>query len=143
MLMLEERDHIAWCGEQGIGVVAYGPLAYGLLTGAITAETSFSQTDFRGGHDEGDFWQKLFAPGKRERSFAVVDAMRSIAERVGCSVAQLALAWNFDQAGVTSSIAGSRNPAHVRSNATAGELELDATIRSELEETLKLGPAFA
>ena len=35
MLRREHADTIAWCGENGTGVVSYGPLAFGLLTGAI------------------------------------------------------------------------------------------------------------
>ena len=143
MLVLEDRELIGWCGERGIGVLSYGPLAYGLLTGAIAAETSFNGTDFRSGHEEWDYWQKLFAPGKLERSLAVVDAMRPIAERVGCTVAQLALAWNHSEPGVTSAIAGSRNPDHVRSNAEAGDVDLDDATLAELEQVLTLGPGVA
>ena len=142
MLMLKERELIAWCGQQGIGVVAYGPLAYGLLTGAITGETRFSPTEFRSGFDEWDMWEAMFAPGKLERSLAVVDAMRPIAERMGVTLAQLALAWNFHQSGVTSAIAGSRDPAHVRSNAEAGDIVLDREVLGQLDEAIRLGPSF-
>ncbi len=142
MLSLENRDLIRWCGERGTGVVSYGPLAYGLLAGAITRDTRFSNTDFRSGHDESDSWQKLFAPEKLERSLAVVDAMRPIAEGLGATVGQLALAWNLSQPGVTATIAGSRNPDHVRSNAAGGDLELDETALSELDAVLSLGPSF-
>jgi aryl-alcohol dehydrogenase-like predicted oxidoreductase len=142
MLMLADRELIRWCGDQGIGVVTYGPLAYGLLTGAITEQTAFAGGDHRGTEGE-DTWDNLFRPGKIERSLAVVAGMRPIAERLNITVAQLALAWNFHQPGVTSAIAGSRNPAHVRSNAEAGEVELDGEILAELEALLSLGPAFA
>jgi len=142
MLVLEDRDLIHWCGEQGIGVLSYGPLGYGLLTGAITAETRFDPKDFRSGYDEWDYWQRLFAPGRFERSLALVDAMRPVAERLGVVPGQLALAWNVHQPGVTSAIAGSRNPEHVRSNAAAGRVELDAPTLTELEALLSLGPAF-
>jgi aryl-alcohol dehydrogenase-like predicted oxidoreductase len=142
MLMLENRDLIRWCGEHGVGVVSYGPLAYGLLTGAITAETSFDASDFRSGRDEWDYWERLFAPGKLERSLAVVDGLREVAERLGCTPAQLALAWNFTQPGVTAAIAGSRNPEHVRTNAGAGDLALDESTLAELDGILALGPAF-
>jgi len=142
MLQLEDRELIAWCVENGTGVLSYGPLAYGLLTGAIGPDTTFHATDFRSGADEWDYWEKLFAPGKLERSLAVVDAMRPIAERLGCTVGQLALAWNVHQAGVTAAIAGSRNPDHVRSNAGAGDLVLDTDTLEELEGALGLGPSF-
>ncbi len=143
MLQLEDRELIAWCGQNGTGVLSYGPLAYGLLTGAVGQDTTFDATDFRSGADEWDYWEKMFAPGKLERSLAVVDALRPIAERSGCTVGQLALAWNFHQPGVTAAIAGSRNPDHVRSNAGAGDLDLDAVTLEELEAVLGLGPSFA
>lgn len=138
MLSLQDRDLIRWCGEQGTGVVSYGPLAYGLLTGAITSESAFGREDHRGSQDH-----ELFGPGNRERSLAVLEGLRPIAKRLGCSVAQLALAWNVHQPGVTAAIAGSRNPEHVRSNAAAGDVELDEDTLSDLEQVLSLGPAFA
>jgi len=143
MLVLDDRELIRWCGESGIGVLSYGPLGYGLLTGAITTQTRFHPKDFRSGSDEWEYWQRLFAPGRFERCLAVVDAMRPVAERLGVALGQLALAWNVHQPGVTSAIAGSRNPEHVRSNAVAGELELDRPTLAELEALLSLGPAFA
>jgi aryl-alcohol dehydrogenase-like predicted oxidoreductase len=138
MLHLANRDLIRWCGEQGIGVVSYAPLAYGLLTGAITKQTSFPAGDWRrDGTGEG-----MFAPGRIDRSLAVVDALRPIAERYGVTVAQLALAWNVHQAGVTAAIAGSRNSDHVRDNAAAGDVALDEVTLKELEEMVRLGPDF-
>jgi aryl-alcohol dehydrogenase-like predicted oxidoreductase len=128
MLQQRDRDLIRWCGEQGTGVLSYGPLAFGLLTGAITAETAFDKGDFRA-DEESD---ALFASGL-ERSLAVVERLRPIAERLDISLAQLALAWNVHQSGVSVAIAGSRNPKHVRSNAAAGDVELDEAIRSELD----------
>jgi aryl-alcohol dehydrogenase-like predicted oxidoreductase len=142
MLVLDDRELIRWCGERGIGVLAYGPLGYGLLTGAITAETRFDPKDFRSGADDWDYWQRLFAPGRFERSLAVVGALRQVADRLGVPPGQLALAWTAHQPGVTSAIAGSRDPAHVRSNAGAGDVELDEPTLAELDALLSLGPAF-
>jgi aryl-alcohol dehydrogenase-like predicted oxidoreductase len=133
LLTLEHRDLIAWCAEQGIGVVTYAPLAFGILTGAITPETTFGEGDWRGG---APLPAEEFAAGELERRLAVVDAMRPIAERVGCTLAQLALAWNGHQPGVTSAIAGSRNPDHVRSNAAAGDIDLDDATLKELDALL-------
>jgi aryl-alcohol dehydrogenase-like predicted oxidoreductase len=142
MLQLQDRDLIRWCGEQGTGVLAYGPLAYGLLTGAISSDTTFAEGDFRGS-EAGEAWEAMFRPDRRARSLALVEALRPIAERLGCTVAQLALAWTGAQPGVTSAIAGSRNPEHVRSNAAAGDVALDAATLAELDSLLSLGPAFA
>jgi len=143
MLHLDHRDLIRWCGEQGVGVVAYGPLAFGLLTGAIDQSTKFHRRDWRSGGMGMDAYDEMFAPGKLERSLAVADGMRPIADRLGCGVAELALAWVIHQPGVTSAIAGSRNPEHVRENAGAGDITLDEGTMRELESVIRIGPAFA
>jgi aryl-alcohol dehydrogenase-like predicted oxidoreductase len=138
MVSLEDRELVRWCGEVGTGVVTYGPLGFGLLTGAITMETTFAEDDHRG--PDGNKWATLFEPAQRRRALDMVDAMRPIAERLGVTVAQLALAWNFHQPGVTSAIAGSRNPDHVAANAAAGDINLDRATLDELDGILALGP---
>lgn len=138
------RELIAWCGERGIAVVVYGPLAYGLLTGAIDADTEFGEDDWRSGATGSmSYYRQMFAPGKLERSLAVVERLRSIADRLGITVAQLSLAWAVDQPGVTAAIAGSRNPDHARENAEAGAVDLSPEVLEEIErEALPLGPDF-
>ena len=76
--------------------------------------------DWRSG-DEGD-WT---VTARLDEIFAVVDGMRPIAERLGVTMGQLALAWNIAQPGITAAIAGSRSGAHMRENADAGDLALD------------------
>lgn len=138
--MLNRRDAalIAWCGERGTGVVSYGPLAFGLLTGAITAETAFGEGDWRGGDGDPDDPDEvdLFAADVLPGALAVVDRLRPIAARVGANLPQLALAWNVHQPGVTSAIAGSRNADHVRSNAEGGDIVLDAATIDEVHGIL-------
>ena len=143
LLSLRHRDLIRWCGERGVGVVCYGPLAYGLLTGAIGPGTEFDRRDWRSGRGGVSYYRDLFAPGRFERSLAVVDALRPIAERLGITPAQLALAWVAHQPGVTAAIAGSRNPEHVRQNAEAGDVVLDQATLAEIEAILPTGPGFA
>ena len=134
MFALADRELLRWCGEQGIGVLAYGPLAYGLLAGAISMDTAFADGDFRAG---GEVWSEMFAPAVRRWELGVVDALGTIAERLGLSVAQLALAWTFHQDGVTGAIAGTRNPDHVRTNSAAGEVTLDRATLDEIEALLQ------
>jgi aryl-alcohol dehydrogenase-like predicted oxidoreductase len=143
MIVPEHRELVHWCGERGTGVVTYSTLAYGLLSGAITRETTFDATDFRGGSGEDETWVALFAPGKLEKSLAVVDGVREIAERMQVQTGQLAIAWNLHQPGVSSAIVGSRNPEHVRANARAGDLPIDPETLEQLEELLPLGPTYA
>ncbi|MGE5226134.1 MAG: aldo/keto reductase [Planctomycetaceae bacterium] len=129
MLVLEDRELIRWCGEVGIGVVSYSPLGVGFLSGKITRERAEAIDDWRA--SEG--WTE---PARLEAIFAVVERLRPIAERLGISMAQLALAWNVHQPGVTSAIAGSRNPEHVADNAAAGDVRLDDETLAELERAI-------
>jgi aryl-alcohol dehydrogenase-like predicted oxidoreductase len=122
----DDRELIRWCGEVGVGVLSYSPLGAGLLTGAIGRDDVGAIDDWRA--DEG-----LTSGDHLDRAFTIVDAMRPIAERHGITVAQLALAWNLAQPGVTSAIAGSRSAGHTRENAAAGDLDVDPGSLAELD----------
>lgn len=122
----EDRELIRWCGEAGIGVLSYSPLGAGLLTGAFDREDAQRIDDWRASDG-------LTSVGHLDRVFALVEGMRPVAERLGVSLPQLALGWNWQQPGVTSAIAGSRDAEHTRSNAAAGDLELDGGTLAELD----------
>jgi aryl-alcohol dehydrogenase-like predicted oxidoreductase len=126
MLATEDRELLAWCGEAGVGVVTYSPLGAGFLTDGMTRERAAAIDDWR--RDEG-----MTADEHVEPALRVVEAMRPIAARAGATVAQLALAWNVRQPGVTSAIAGSRSADHTRDNAAAGDLQLDDATLAELD----------
>jgi aryl-alcohol dehydrogenase-like predicted oxidoreductase len=138
---LDHRELFRWCEERGIGVATYEPLANGMLAGAIRAPEDLVRVV---GEDymEWPFWKRLFSPGRFERSQTVVDGMRAVAGSIGCTVAQLALAWNLRQPGVTATLAGSRNPVHVRENAEAASIELTDAQVAELDALIPLGPTF-
>ena len=136
---LDDRSLIARCGELGIGVVIYEPLGSGILSDK-TLEELLAVWD--GPWVESSFFKRLLAPGKAERSMAVADGLRPIAEQLGVTVAQLAIAWVLHQPGVSAALAGSRNGRHVRENAEAAQLDL-AGLLDELEALIPLGPAFA
>ena len=89
------------------------------------------------------FYQRLLMPGKGERSFAVVEGMRPIAERLEVSVAQLAIAWVLHQDGVTAALAGSRRPGNVRQNAGAAAVQLTPGDIAKLDSLIPLGPTAA
>jgi myo-inositol catabolism protein IolS len=138
---LGNRDLFRWCAKRGIGVVTFEPLGNGMLAGAIRAPEDFARVV---GEDYADwgFWQRLFSPGRFERAQAVAHAMRTMADGIGCSLPQLALAWNIHQSGVTATLAGSRNPAHVRENAEAAAIELTDEQLGALDALIPLGPTF-
>lgn len=130
------EDLFPLCQDNGTGVICYGPLAYGLLTGAVTAETEFGPDDWRSGTHGERYYDELFAPGALERNLAVVQALVPVARRLGVTLAQLALAWVVAQGGVTGAIAGTRSPRHAVENAEAGSVELGPEDLEEIEAAL-------
>jgi aryl-alcohol dehydrogenase-like predicted oxidoreductase len=132
LVRLDDRELIRWCGEAGIGVLSYSPLGAGLLTGAFDRKDAQRIDDWRASDG-------LTSVGHLDRVFALVDGMRPVAERLGVSLPQLTLAWNWKQPGVTSAIAGSRDAEHTRSNAAAGDLELDGATLAELDALVDPG----
>jgi methylglyoxal reductase len=137
MLWQERRPLLDFCTENGTGVIAYGPLAYGLLTGAITRATSFPDGDWRSGKHGLRAYGQLFAPGRFEANLDVVDALKPLADRLEVSLPQLALAWLLHQDGITGAIAGSRSPRHVRENAAAAELTISPDVLRQIDAILE------
>jgi aryl-alcohol dehydrogenase-like predicted oxidoreductase len=121
--------------RQGIGYLAYSPLGFGLLSGALGPDATFHPRDWRGRQRAGSTEEGVgpFSPGSFERNLERVERLRSVAERLGIPVSSLALAWVAHQVGVTAAIAGSRNSAHVRSNAAAGDVTLDTPTHREID----------
>jgi myo-inositol catabolism protein IolS len=137
---LENRLDIAAWGDAGIAVTIFEPLGSGILTGRTIEEVRAIWT---GPWLESGFYKRLLAPGKGERSFAVADGLRPVAERLHATVAQVAIAWVLHQPGVSAAIAGSRSDRHTRENAGAAGLGLPDDLLDELDELVALGPAFA
>jgi aryl-alcohol dehydrogenase-like predicted oxidoreductase len=139
---LETRELARWCSERGIAVVTYEPLGNGMLAGAIRAPEDFARV-VGDDYEEWPFWQRLFSPGRFARSEEVTDGMRAVADRVGCTLAQIAIAWNLHQPGVTATLAGTRSPAHIRDDAGAASIKLTDEQLAELDALIPLGPNFA
>ncbi|MHB8571481.1 MAG: aldo/keto reductase [Candidatus Dormibacteria bacterium] len=127
-----EAEILPWCERNGTGVVAYGPLAYGMLTGKFNRESTFSDDDWRG-RGGMSYYDYLFAPGIFEQRLAQVERLRPLAKRVGRSLAQLALGWVTGHSAVTSAIAGARRPDQVDQN-VSGLTPLSAEERREVED---------
>ena len=122
------------------------PLMQGLLAGKFTSADEVPPGRARSRHFSGDRPQARHGePGAEEETFAAVRAIRAIAEDVGAPMAQVAIAWDLAQPGVTSVITGIRNPEQARANAAAADLELPPDVLEALNratEPLKrlLGP---
>jgi aryl-alcohol dehydrogenase-like predicted oxidoreductase len=133
---LDNRRSFARWGELGIGVVVYEPLGSGTLSGRSIDEVRQAWADW----SEFGFYKRLLAGENGDRSATLIDALRPIAERHEVSIPQLAIAWVLRQQGVTATLAGSRNPEHVRQNAHAANLDLPESVFAELETLIPLGP---
>jgi myo-inositol catabolism protein IolS len=135
---LDDRPYVARCGDLGIAVTIYEPVAGGILGGKTLDQ---ARAAWPGPWKESPWYKRVLGPGAGERSLAVADGLRPIAERLGATVAQVAIAWVLHQAGVTAAIAGSRDGKHMEENAGAAALDLSAVL-DEVEALIPLGPAF-
>ena len=115
-----EMTKFAVCEELGIGLVAWGPLGQGFLTGKITRDMKFDDpNDLRK-----DF--PRFTPEALEANFKVVDFLPAFAASKCATPAQIALAWLLSQKPWIVPIPGATAVAHLDDNLPAAELDLSA-----------------
>ncbi|NJL39163.1 MAG: aldo/keto reductase [Leptolyngbyaceae cyanobacterium SM1_4_3] len=120
-----EQDAMPCCVENNISIIAYSPLAQGLLTGKFSADHKFEEGDIRNKN-------KLFQGENYQRAQQALDKLRPIADRNQCSLAQLALAWAIAQPQV-SAIAGARNAEQAVQNAKAAKVQLSENDLAEID----------
>jgi len=129
-----EREILPFCRDHGIGVVAYSPLASGLLGGRYTESTTFDEGDWRASNPG-------FTGEGLRRNVAIVERLKGIAARFDKTVAQLAIAWVLANPAVTSAIVGVRKPDHILGALPAADWRLDAATLAEIDDALRLAPA--
>jgi aryl-alcohol dehydrogenase-like predicted oxidoreductase len=118
------------CEELGIGLVAWGPLGQGFLTGKITRGMKFDDpNDLRK-----DF--PRFTPEAMEANFKVVDFLKDLAARKKSTPAQIALAWLLAQKPCIVPIPGATKIEHLDDNLPAAKLRLTAEDLREIDEAL-------
>ena len=116
------RSSFPACDDLGLGAMAYGPLAHGLLSGGITRETIFDPADWRASGMI--FGQSLLTPDNRERNHAVVDRLAALAADLGTTLPRLAIAWVLTNPSVAVALCGARTAAEITDSAAAMDLEL-------------------
>ncbi len=124
-----EQTVLPYCHEHDIGVLAYGPLAHGLLSGRFTRQTHLAEDDWRAGSE-------LFSGGSYQRNLGIVERLGALARELGITVAQLAIAWTLANPAVHAAIVGARRPAHIEGAAPAAEVHLDEQAMARVEEIL-------
>lgn len=112
-----ESDPLPYCVENQIGVLAYSPMAMGLLTGKVTMDRKFPATDVRSSG-------KWFQPANRQRVLDTLAKAQLIADAHGAKLGQLAVAWVLAQRGITTALVGARTAEQVAENAGAARLRL-------------------
>ena len=114
------------CEELGIGFVPFSPLGKGFLTGKIDENTTFDKTDFRN-------IVPRFTPEARQANQALVDLLKSIAERKNATPAQIALAWLLAQKPWIVPIPGTTKLHRLEENIGAVSVELTADDLREID----------
>jgi aryl-alcohol dehydrogenase-like predicted oxidoreductase len=112
-----EDEVLAYTRMHDIGVLVYGPLAHGLLTGAFDEGVTFPRDDWRS-------QSPLFQGEALSRNLDKVRELERFAGERGHSVSQLAIAWTLARPGVHVAIVGSRNASHIEQALGALELQL-------------------
>ena len=133
-----EQAELPWCREHGVGVLAYGPLAHGLLAGKMNASTTFPANDWRATSD-------LFADEHFPDRIAAAGRLADIAARSGRpgGVAELAVAWVLRRPEVTSAIVGAHDAAQARGAAALAGAPLSADEEAAINGVLDDYPAAA
>jgi aryl-alcohol dehydrogenase-like predicted oxidoreductase len=129
-----EREMFPTAQELGIGVMAYGPMAHGLLTGAFTRETTFVEWDWRSRGDA--FGQALFTAENFPRNLEVVERLKAVAARLGTTLPLLAIAWVLRHPAVSVALAGIRKPDEIEHNVAALEVQLSPDDLGEIDEIM-------
>ena len=122
-----EKDVLPYALEHDLGVLVYGPLAHGLLTGSITEDTTFAPDDWRS-------TSSIFRGETLRRELAVVRDLERLARERDQTVSQLAIAWVLAHPAVHVAIVGSRNPAHIEASVAALDTALTKDDLARIDE---------
>lgn len=125
-----EASILPFAQEHGIGVLVYGPMAHGLLSGRMTETTTFAPDDWRSKND-------MFAGETFRRNLAIVRRLEALASERGVTVAQLAIAWTLANPAVDVAIVGARDPQQIRQTAPAAEIQFSQQDLARIEQILR------
>jgi aryl-alcohol dehydrogenase-like predicted oxidoreductase len=120
------EGELPWLGARGVPALVYSPLESGLLSGRFSLDRLAALPD--------DDWRRRrprFQSPEVERALRLVELLRPVAEEIGATLAELAVAWALHCSGVAGAIVGARRPAQVDGWIGAATLDLKApTLRA-------------
>ena len=127
-----ERDVIPYCREHGISQIVWSPLAQGVLTGKYRPGEPLPEGTRATSKSMGAFMDRARDEDLLER----VQRLRPVADELGLTLAQLALAWVLREENVASAIIGATRPEQVEENAAASGVELGEETLTRIDEIL-------
>ena len=122
-----EDSVLPYTAEHGIGVLVYGPMAHGLLTGRMTQDIAFAPGDWRANSD-------LFRGDTFRRNLRIVEELKAFAAERGTTVARLAIAWTLANPAVHVAIVGARTPDQISATLPAAEVRLSPDDLAHIEK---------
>lgn len=122
-----EQEVIPACEHYGLGVIPWGPLASGFLTGKYRRDEPLPAGTRLG---DGQWGRNLLT----DRNFDILEGLEAIAEAIGIPVGRLATAWVASRPAVSTVIAGATRPEQVSENAAAADVTLDAGVLAQIDE---------
>jgi methylglyoxal reductase len=124
---LDENGITDYCSENEIAILAYSPLANGLLTGKINENTKFGEGDLR-------INNSLFTSENIRKVNSMLSELTPVAEETGKTIAQLVMAWTLQRKGITHLLVGARNKKQAIENAGGGDSFLSDEQSSQLDK---------
>jgi voltage-dependent potassium channel beta subunit len=128
-----EPEVVPLCEKEGVGQIVWSPIAQGVLTGkykpGATPPAGSRATDEGNGADTISRWL-------RDDLLTRVQELKPIADEVGLSMAQLAVAWVLQNQNVSAAIIGASRPEQVRDNVKAAGVKLDPEIMTRIDDVL-------
>jgi len=121
-----EKEIIPTCRELGIGLVAYSPLGRGFLTGALEKPEDLSEDDWRRNNPR--FTTEAFEKNKK-----LMDKVKAVAKKKGCTPAQVALAWVHHQGNDVVPIPGTKRVKYLVDNVGAYYVKLSPEDLKDLD----------
>ena len=126
-----EDEILPLCRAQGVGIIAYNPLAGGMLTGRYREARSVQPATRFSLNNSGELYRKRYW---NDAVFEVVDALAGFLEPRGKSLTHVALAWVLAQPGITSAILGASKPAQLEDSLRGVEVTLDEEEQRACED---------
>ncbi|RMF95875.1 MAG: aldo/keto reductase [Candidatus Schekmanbacteria bacterium] len=123
-----EKDILPFCRQNNIGILAYGSLGSGILTGKYKKRPSFA------GNDARSFFYPFYKEPYWSKTQELLKEMEKIANKYDRPLSHIAINWIRQQEGITSALVGAKNASQAKSNAQAAEWQLSADELAYLSE---------